>query len=122
MDSSKTKFTEKLNSANEFNAANALITREQYEVKLQHLLDLQSNNSIKKTQQDYRLINKCDVLNVTIEGITVKKLVKKGSLLRFVCKEVCSFSPKLLLIIHNSRTCSTSYSGCIWKMAIAVSE
>jgi phage protein D len=46
-------------------------------VKLQRLLVLQSNNSIKKTKKDYILIKKCDVLNVTVEGITVKKLVKK---------------------------------------------
>jgi hypothetical protein len=91
MDSTKTKFTEKLNSANAFNAYTR-ITREQYEMKLQRLLELQSNNSIKKTQEDYRLINKCDVLNVTVEGITIKKLVKKESHLRFVCEEVCNFS------------------------------
>jgi hypothetical protein len=45
MDSTKTKFTEKLNFANAFNAASALITREQYAVKLQRLLDLQSNTA-----------------------------------------------------------------------------
>jgi hypothetical protein len=87
MDSTKSKFTEKLNSANAFR-----ITREQYEVKLQRLLDLQSDNSIKKTPEDYRLIKKCDVLNVTVEGITVNKLVKKESRLPFVCEEVWSFS------------------------------
>ncbi|XP_063850958.1 KRAB-A domain-containing protein 2-like [Scylla paramamosain] len=43
--------------------------------------------NIKKTQKDYRLLRKYEILEVTVEGITVKKLQKKGTNLRFVCAE-----------------------------------
>jgi hypothetical protein len=66
MDAPKTKFIEKITSANAYNAFR--ITREQNEVKNNRLLDLK-NDHYRENKGDYRLLNKCDVLTVTIEGI-----------------------------------------------------
>ncbi|KAI1702435.1 hypothetical protein Ddc_17065 [Ditylenchus destructor] len=61
-------------------------------------MELESDNSIKKSAEDYRLLGKFDILTVDVEGTTVKKLVKKGTQLRYVCKE------DLFEIINRARS------------------
>ncbi|XP_064083969.1 KRAB-A domain-containing protein 2-like [Macrobrachium nipponense] len=50
-------------------------------------LDELKRVNIKKTQKDYRLLRKYEILAVTVEGITVKKLQKKETHLRLLCAE-----------------------------------
>ena len=94
MELQKTKFNDKMVSTN-FSNSGYVISRDEYATKLQRLLDVQNNHSIKKNWSDYKMGDRFDVLSVTIEGITVQKLVKKGTELRFVCKEVLFFIDKL---------------------------
>ncbi|KAI1709052.1 hypothetical protein DdX_11449 [Ditylenchus destructor] len=42
-------------------------------------MEIESDHSIKKSADDYRLRARFDILSVDIEGTTVKKLVKKGT-------------------------------------------
>lgn len=74
-----------------------IITRANYSAKLQRLIQLETDHSIKKENYDYKLQQKFDVMEIDVEGVKIQKLMKKGSNLRFVCKEV-SFSLKLLQI------------------------
>lgn len=73
----------------------SIITREDYSAKLQRLIQLETDHSIKKENNDYKLQQKFDVLELDVEGVRVQKLMKKRTNLRFVCKEV-NFSLKLL--------------------------
>jgi hypothetical protein len=66
----------------------SIITREEYAAKLQRLIQLENDHSIKKEKSDYRLLDKFDVLELNVEGVRVQKLIKKRTELRFVCKEV----------------------------------
>lgn len=65
-----------------------IITREDYSAKLQRLIQLETDHSIQKAKSDYKLAEKFDVLELDVEGIKVQKLIKKGTNLRFVSKEV----------------------------------
>ncbi|KAI1722073.1 KRAB-A domain-containing protein 2-like [Ditylenchus destructor] len=64
------------------------MNRAEYDAKLHRLIEIESDHSIKKTPADYKLRGKFDILSVDVEGTIVKKLVKKGTQLRYVCKEV----------------------------------
>lgn len=88
MENRKTDFYSKLVTAEEKKASNtsSLLYRNEYEQIMNRLDELKRAN-IKKTQKDYRLLRKYEILEVTVEGITVKKLLKKGTHLRFVCAE-----------------------------------
>lgn len=50
-------------------------------------MDELEHTNIKTTQKDYRLLRKYEILEVTVENITFKKLQKKGTQLSFVCAE-----------------------------------
>ncbi|KAI1694133.1 KRAB-A domain-containing protein 2 [Ditylenchus destructor] len=63
------------------------MNRAEYDAKLHRLIEIESDHSIKKTPADYKLRGKFDILSVDVEGTIVKKLVKKGTQLRYVCKE-----------------------------------
>ena len=41
---------------------------------------------VQKTQKDYRLLRKY-IMEISVEGTNVQKLVKKGTVLRYVCAE-----------------------------------
>ena len=88
MENRKTDFYSKLVKAEEGKASNAssLLHRNEYEQIMNRLGELKSDN-IKKTQKDYRLLRKYEILEVAVEGITVNKLQKNGTNLRFVCAE-----------------------------------
>jgi hypothetical protein len=64
-------------------------SRADYSVILDRLLELENDNSLKKQGNDYKNSKKYDVLVLNVEGVTVHKLVKKGTNLRYVCSEVC---------------------------------
>ena len=80
MENRKTDFYSKLVTAEEKNASNtsSLLYRNEYEQILNRLDEVKRAN-IKKTRKDYRLLRKYEILEVTVEGITVKKLQKKNS-------------------------------------------
>ncbi|XP_063884390.1 KRAB-A domain-containing protein 2-like [Scylla paramamosain] len=88
MENRKTDFYSKLIAAEEKKASNtsSLLYRNECEQIMNRLDELKRVN-IKKTLKDYRLLRKYEILEVTVEGITVKKLQKKGTNLRFVCAE-----------------------------------
>ncbi|KAI1697735.1 SCAN domain-containing protein 3-like [Ditylenchus destructor] len=82
---SKDKFLQKITENDSYYS---IMDREEYEAKLRRLIEIESDHSIKRTPADYKLRGKFDILSVNIEGTTVQKLVKKGTQLRYVCKEV----------------------------------
>lgn len=83
----KNKFYEKI-AANEKQFNGVSISREQYEGKINRLVELQNDKSIKKEQKDYRMLERFEVLEVDIEGQKIRKLVKKGTEKRLICAEV----------------------------------
>lgn len=80
MDLVKQKFDERIHQNN----STALLSRIQYNENLDRLLELSTCTSIQKQSSDYRLIGKYDVVELQIEGVTVRKLVKKGTSMRFI--------------------------------------
>ena len=88
MESKKSVFHTKLLEAEDKKATNcsSLIHREDYERIISRLKELKQANPTK-TKQDYRLLQKFELLEVTIEGTTVQQLQKKGTQLRFICAE-----------------------------------
>ena len=67
--------------------AYSVISRVDYEAIMQRIIQLQ-DKTIKKEKRDYWIISRFDVLEVNIEGQNIRKLVKKGTELRYVCQEV----------------------------------
>ncbi|XP_068221351.1 KRAB-A domain-containing protein 2-like [Palaemon carinicauda] len=88
MESKKSLFQTKILESEEKKATNSssLFPREEYERVISRLNELKQSIPTK-TKQDYRLLRKYEILEVTIEGTTVQKLQKKGTQLRFVCAE-----------------------------------
>ena len=81
----KNKYYEKLKNLPKNSYA---MNRTECESTMARLIQLEKDRSIKKEMRDYRLIKRFDVLEVTIEGQKIQKLVKKETELRFVCEEV----------------------------------
>ncbi|XP_068246721.1 KRAB-A domain-containing protein 2-like [Palaemon carinicauda] len=88
MESKKSIFQTNLLESEEKKATNSssLFPREEYERVISRLNELEQSNPTK-TKEDHRLLQKYEILEVTIEGTTVQKLQKKGTQLRFVCAE-----------------------------------
>ena len=85
----KQKFYEKLENFEPDKYNSYSISRVDYEATMQRIIQMQ-DNTIKKERSDYRIISRFDVLEVNIEGQNIRKLVKKGTELRYVCQEVKS--------------------------------
>ncbi|XP_068240285.1 uncharacterized protein [Palaemon carinicauda] len=66
--------------------SSSLFPREEYEPVTSRLNKLKQSNP-SKAKHDYRLLQKYEILEVTIKGTTVQKLQKKGTQLRFYCEE-----------------------------------
>ena len=100
MESKKSIFQTNLLESEEKKDTNSssLLLREEYERVISRLNELKQSNPTK-TKQDYRLLQKYEILEVTIEGTTVQKLQKKGTQLRFVCAEDVF---DVLLAIHRT--------------------
>ena len=47
--------------------------------KNQWIIGIASNPNIKKSSQDYRLLNRYEILHLNIDGVTTKKLKERGS-------------------------------------------
>lgn len=88
MDGVKVKFDSVLSEAQEKKSYNAsgLMKKCEYEEIVNQMKELEKPE-VKKTQKDYRLLRKYDVMEISVEGTTVQKLVKKGTVLRYVCSE-----------------------------------
>ncbi|XP_068250814.1 KRAB-A domain-containing protein 2-like [Palaemon carinicauda] len=88
MESKKSIFQTKILESEEKKATNSLslFPREEYEQVISRLNELKQYNPTK-TKLDYRLLQKYEILEVTIEGTTVQKLQKKDTQLRFICAE-----------------------------------
>ena len=55
------------------------LSNEKYKWIVYRLSELSENPTLSKSSQDYRMMNKYDILLVTIDGVTTKKLKEKGS-------------------------------------------
>ena len=88
MENMRSVFYIKLTSAavNKASNTSSLLSRKEYEQILNRLEELKLPDT-KKAQKDYRLLRNCEILEVTIENIAVKKLQKKGTQLRFIRAE-----------------------------------
>jgi hypothetical protein len=90
MEIAKHKFEEKINYLARVKKENALfISRERYNSQLQRLLELHQDQTIKKTSYDYRLSKRFAISETELDGVRVRRLVKVGTQLAFVCQEVC---------------------------------
>lgn len=57
-----------------------MLKKWEYEEIINRMKELEKHE-VKKTQKDYRLLRKYDIMEITVEGTTVQKLVKKGTVL-----------------------------------------
>ncbi|XP_068236950.1 KRAB-A domain-containing protein 2-like [Palaemon carinicauda] len=78
--------------------SSSLFPREEYDRVISRLNERKQSNPTN-TKKDYRLLQKYELLEVTIKGTTVQKLQKKGTQLRFVCAEDVF---DVLLAIHHT--------------------
>ena len=88
MDLIKEKFDSVLSELQEKKSYNAsgLMKKCEYEEIVERMKELEKSE-VKKTQKDYRLLRKYDILEISVEETTVQKLVKKRTVLRFVSAE-----------------------------------
>lgn len=88
MDGMKEKFDSELSEAQENKSYNTsgLMKKCEYEEIVNRMKELEKPE-VKKTQKDYRLLRKYDIMEISVEGTTVQKLVKRGTVLRYVCAE-----------------------------------
>ncbi|KAG7154781.1 KRAB-A domain-containing protein 2-like [Homarus americanus] len=88
MDGRKERFDLVLAQAEKEKSYNAssLLPRREYESNVDRLMELEKPE-VKRTQMDYRLLNKYAVMEISVEGTTVQKLIKKGTALQYVCAE-----------------------------------
>ena len=88
MDGMKVKFDSVLSEAQEKkpNNASGLLKKCEYEEIVNRMKELEKLE-VKKTQKDYRLLRKHDIMEISVEGTRVQKLVKKGTVLKYVCAE-----------------------------------
>lgn len=66
--------------------ASGLMKKREYEEIVNRMKELEKPE-VKKTQKDYRLLRKYDIMEISIERTTVQKLVKKGTVFRYVRAE-----------------------------------
>lgn len=81
------KFNEKFSSLST-RKESFLLPKDEYSTILQRLDQLANDRTIKKENKDYKMERKYQILEVIHEGQKYRKLVKKGTQLRFVAKEV----------------------------------
>ena len=75
----RTKFLEKLKESMIKKLSNAkLMSHEKYNEVVQRLKDLNENDSAK-TNKDYRLLNRYNLLKISVDNISVWKLKKKDT-------------------------------------------
>lgn len=84
----KKKFYEKLENFGPTKQNSITVSRADYDLMMHRILQLQEDKAIRKDERDYRIINRFEVLEVNIEGQNIRKLVKKGTQLRYVSHEV----------------------------------
>uniref|UniRef100_A0A915ENL7 Integrase zinc-binding domain-containing protein n=1 Tax=Ditylenchus dipsaci TaxID=166011 RepID=A0A915ENL7_9BILA len=72
-----------------------LMTRQDYQAKLERLLVLE-NSMVTKTSSDYRILKVCDILITDSDGTQIPKLCRRGTNLLFVYIE------ELFEIVHNA--------------------
>ena len=102
----KKKFYEKLENSGPQKHNSYTINRADYDSTMHRIIQLHEDNAVKKEDRDYRIISRFEVLEVNIEGQNIRKLVKKGTQLRYICHEVIILDVYHFLSQNLSRICS----------------